>query len=107
MVSTTADVMRLKLPTDEMILQELLDGRNLAANMAAEIGRSRNYVNQRMPHLRDYGLVERVGPVQDLGLYELTDRGEAALQVIDRYDEVEDFEALVERELGESTNDGE
>lgn len=96
MATSFQEPMRLQLPTDKLILGALLEGRNLAANIAAEIDRSRNYINQRMGPLHDYGLVEKVGPIEGTGLYEITPKGGAAYLLADRYGEVDDFEALVE-----------
>ena len=96
MATSFQEPMRLQLPTDRLILGTLLDGRNLAANIAAEIDRSRNYINQRMGPLHDYGLVTKVGPVEGTGLYEITPKGGAAYLLADRYGKIEDFEALVE-----------
>ena len=55
------------------------------------------HVNTRLPHLADRGLVENVGPAEWSGLYELTERGEAALYYRDVYGEkeAEEFGGLV------------
>jgi predicted transcriptional regulator len=83
--------------TDFLILKKLQEGRNLAANIALEIDRSRNYVNGRMPYLLDYGLVEKVGPAEDTGLYELTEKGRLAYEHRDSYhDDSVDFEELLD-----------
>ncbi|MEE6210881.1 hypothetical protein U3A55_12050 [Salarchaeum sp. III] len=97
MPATLPEPMRLQMPTDRLILETLLEGRNLAANIAARIDRSRNYINQRMGQLTDYGLVDKVGPVEGTGLYELTPKGGAVLVLADQYDEADDFDALVEK----------
>jgi len=101
MATPTTDVMLLQLPTDRMILEELQAGRNLGANVAEEIGRHQKTVSGRLSQLDDYDLVHNIGR----GVYEITDRGEAALAVINQYHDVEDFEALVEEELA-SRNGG-
>lgn len=88
--------MRLKLPTDRMILEGLTDGRNVAVNIAAEIDRHRNYVNQRLPELEDHGLVEKIGPAENTGLYELTAKGWVTLTLIDDYEPGDEFERRVE-----------
>lgn len=97
--------MRLQLPTDRFLLTKLADGRNMAANLAAEIDRHSNYINQRLAHLADYGLVEKIGPAENTGLYELTPKGRAALAVIDQYAEVDDFDALVDEELARRSSE--
>lgn len=89
--------------TDFMILGKLREGRNLAANIAVEIDRSRKYVNGQMPYLLDYDLVERVGPVKDTGLYELTERGELAFEHQGKYhDDDVDFDAFLDEQLSNS-----
>lgn len=93
--------MRLSLPTDKLILQKLTEGRNVAANIAAEIDRSRNYINQRMGLLYDYDLVRKIGPLENSGLYELTEKGSVTLEYIDCYGEVDDFDALIEEKLAQ------
>lgn len=93
--------MRLAVPTDFAILEALSDGkRNNAANIAIEIDRNRSYINTRLPILADYGLVDRIGPAERSGLYEITERGQVALELRPEYnrDDV-DFEGLVEAEL--------
>ncbi|WP_324757140.1 phage repressor protein [Haloarcula montana] len=83
--------------TDFLILGVLTDGRNIPANIALDIDRARNYINQRMPYLLDYGLVEKIGPYEDSGLYELTDRGRVAYEHREHYhkDDV-DFDELLD-----------
>lgn len=94
--------MRLASPTDFEILEALSDGRrNNAVNLSHLIDKNRSYINTRLPLLTDYGLLRRVGPAPNSGLYEITDRGQAALALRDRYDEAEDFEALVAERVAE------
>lgn len=94
---------KLRQPTDFLILEALeRHGRNVAPNLAELIDKSRKNINTRLPVLNDYGLVRKIGPSNNSGLYEITEKGCVVLQVRDRYDEVEDFDALVERRL-EST----
>lgn len=88
---------KLRRPTDFLVLRALsVHGRNVATNLAELTGKSRKNINTRLPVLADYGLVVRVGPAEHSGLYEITDLGERALEHADRYDEVEDFERLLE-----------
>lgn len=93
--------MKLASPTDFDILESLSDGkRNTAANIAIEIDRDRAYINTRLPLLEDQGLVARIGPAPNSGLYEITSRGQAALKHRSAYqDGSQDFEALVESEI--------
>ncbi|ELY87525.1 hypothetical protein C483_16538 [Natrialba hulunbeirensis JCM 10989] len=89
--------MKLRQPTDFLILEALEDkGRNVATNLAAHTGKSRKNINTRLPVLEDYGLVEKIGPAERSGLYEITSMGKAALVYQDQYDEVDDFEELIE-----------
>lgn len=89
--------MKLRQPTDFLILEALEDkGRNVATNLAAHTGKSRKNINTRLPVLEDYGLVRKIGPAERSGLYEITSIGKAALVYRDQYDEVDDFESLIE-----------
>ncbi|WP_231990834.1 hypothetical protein [Natronobacterium gregoryi] len=93
---TKPEQMRLQLPSDKLVLEKLTEGRNLAANIASDVDRSRNYINQRMAQLHDYRLVRKVGPIEGTGLYEITPKGVATLRLIDEYDEGPEFEKRVE-----------
>ncbi|MFB6252116.1 MAG: winged helix-turn-helix transcriptional regulator [Halobellus sp.] len=87
--------MKLVEPTDFEILSALADGRrNNAVNLAHRLDKNRSYVNTRLPVLHDYGLIERVGPAPNSGLYEITDKGRAVLQHRDVYSR--DRETFVE-----------
>ncbi|WP_290819282.1 ArsR family transcriptional regulator [Halovivax sp.] len=89
--------MRLRRPTDFLLLEALAErGRNVAPNLTHHTGKSRKNINTRLPVLDDYGLVDKVGPAESSGLYELTELGEAALAHRDSYGQVDDFEALIE-----------
>lgn len=89
--------MRLRQPTDFLILEALqAQGRNVATNLAHHTDKSRKNINSRLPVLADYELVEKIGPAQRSGLYEITKKGRIALMYQDKYDEVEDFGALIE-----------
>ena len=95
-----SETVRLVRPTDFLILEALdEEGRNVAPNLEHHTGKSRKNINNRLPDLRDYGLVTKVGPSDNSGLYEITEKGRMALQLRDEYDEVEDFENLVEEHL--------
>jgi len=90
--------MRLVQPTDFEILHALSDGRrNTAANIAHMLEKNRGYVNTRLPVLADYRLLSRVGPAPNSGLYEITNRGRAALDNREVYGEPDvDFAALLD-----------
>jgi len=90
--------MKLRRPTDFLILEGLDDhGRNVATNLAHHTGKSRKNINTRLPVLADYGLVEKIGPAEQSGLYEITRKGRVALMYREQYDTVDDFEALLDR----------
>ena len=92
--------MRLTTPTDFEILEVLGNGkRNTAPNIAAELDRNSEYINTRLPELMDYGLLKKIGPASNSGLYEITDKGKVALELRESYDHAVDFDAKVESEL--------
>lgn len=86
-------------PIDFSILDRLTEGRNVAGNLYMELDSARPYVNERLGQLADYGLVRRIGPNENVGLYEITEMGRVALEHREEYKEVDDFEALIESEL--------
>jgi len=93
--------MKLVNPTDFEILEVLDDtGRNTAKNISVVLDKDRSYINSRLSRLADDELVRRVGPAENSGLYEPTDRGEV---VVDHWTSTEDptldFESLIEQEL--------
>ena len=93
--------MKLASPTDFDILESLSDGkRNTAANIAIDIDRDRAYINTRLPLLADHGLLERIGPAPNSGLYEITPKGRVVARHREAYhDDDTDLEALLESEL--------
>jgi DNA-binding HxlR family transcriptional regulator len=100
MATQHTTVVKLSRPADFDILQALDGtGRNVARNLQHHIDASRKHINNRLPQLEDYGLVKKIGPDEDSGLYEITEKGRVALKHRKKYDEVDDFEALVERKL--------
>jgi len=93
--------MKLAEPTDFEILNTLDErGRNTAQNISLILDKDRGYVNTRLPHLAEYGLVERVGPAANSGLYEITEKGSLVLEHRDEYGESrEEFLERIECEL--------
>lgn len=92
--------MQLVEPTDFEILAFLDEqGRNNAINIATGLDRDRSYVNTRLRALAEKGLVQRVGPAENSGLYELTATGHAAIEHRDQYP-ADDFDALLDRDAG-------
>jgi len=70
---------RLVEPTDFIILESLTDGeRNGAVNLAQELDMDRSYVNTRLSILADHKLLDRIGPAQNSGIYQITPLGVAA-----------------------------
>lgn len=53
--------------TDRAIVEILVEGRNVPANIAEEIGVTRQYIQQRLKRLSEHGFVENIGR----GVYEL------------------------------------
>lgn len=102
------ETVRLVWETDFLILEALKEhGRNVAPNLEKHTGKDRKNINNRLPDLQDYGLVEKIGPSKRSGLYELTELGETVLQLKPYYQDVEDFDALLEHfeETGEAPGD--
>ncbi|MFW5937768.1 MAG: ArsR family transcriptional regulator [Halanaeroarchaeum sp.] len=96
--------MKLTRPTDIEVLEALADGRrNTAANLAYHLDKDRSYINTRLPVLTDYGLLERVGPAPNSGLYEITTKGKLVVDHQEKLDDEDvDFDAFVEERLAES-----
>jgi len=68
-------------PTDFEILSYLAEtGRNNAVNIATALDQNREYMNTRLRRLASHECVERIGPADNSGLYEITEKGEAALE---------------------------
>lgn len=90
--------MKLVYPTDFEILKFLADqGRNNAVNIAVGLDRDRSYINTRLRTLADKDLIERIGPAERSGLYEITDRGAIAVEYEAAYREDRiDFAALID-----------
>ena len=88
--------MHLTIPTDFDILKILTEGRNVPSNLAARLEKSQGYISGQLPKLADQNLVRRIGPAERAGLYEITDRGEAALELRDEYADTDDFETLID-----------
>lgn len=95
--------MKLALPTDLEILEALSNGkRNTAANLSYELDKDRSYINTRLPVLADYGLLERVGPAPNSGLYEITEKGGLVAEHGEKYEDGDvDFDAFIEDRLEE------
>ena len=89
---------RLVQPTDFQLLAALADGqRDTAANLAVQLEKNRNYVNTRLPALADAGLIRRIGPSEQSGLYQITPRGVIAEQHRSMYEtDREQFETILD-----------
>ena len=96
-VNSEGNSLRLVRPTDFDILEAFnAHGRNVAPNISAHIDRDKGYINTRLPQLADYGLIRRIGPADNSGLYEITERGRATLELRDEYEDVDDFDAVID-----------
>lgn len=95
--------MRLTLPTDFDILRALSDEkRNNAINIASKLDRNRSYINTRLPVLADFGLLERVGPASNSGLYVITEKGKLVAEHQEAYeDDSIDFEIFIQDRLAD------
>lgn len=92
--------MDLDQPQDFRLLEALFSyGRNVAPNLARVADLDPDSIPERLDVLADAELVTKIGPADESGLYEITDRGRIALRLRDEYDEGEDFEALIDRHL--------
>ena len=56
--------------TDQAIIAELREGRNVPSNIADEIGRNQQYTRDRIARLEEHGVVRNVGR----GVYELVEQ---------------------------------
>lgn len=95
--------MKLVVPTDFEILEAMSDGRRQTApNLAEILDRESKYMNNRLAALAGHGLVEKAGPSERSGMYEITERGRVALEHRDEYshESTMDFTAMVDEELG-------
>jgi predicted transcriptional regulator len=103
MATMMNDRMLFQMQTDRLVLEDLSEnGRNLAANVADNVDLHRKTVSPRLRQLDDYGLVRDIGR----GVYEITDEGELALEVMESNPELSGDELgdLVEQEI-EGTED--
>lgn len=88
--------------TDWEILGALRGGRNVAANLALDLDRHRKTINKKLSYLLDYGLVAKIGPHEQSGLYEITAKGELAFAHREKYhDDSVDFEAFLGERIDE------
>ena len=101
MMAPANETMKLQLPSEKVILQELRDdGRHLPSTMANNIDFTKKHITRRLGHLEDYGLVDNLGG----GLYEITPLGKIALEYIDEYSHGSNdkFELMIRRKLDDS-----
>ena len=86
-------------PLDFSLLDELLEGRNVGGNLHMTLDVTRPYVNERLGIIAEYGLVKRIGPNENVGLYEITEKGKTVLEHQDVYEEIDDFDEFIESKL--------
>lgn len=90
-------VVKLKQPIDFRVLEAMSDGRrDKGANIAIRIDEDRMYVNNRLNDLAEYGLFEKIGPAENTGLYQITPKGVAAMELEDGYERGRKWEEAVE-----------
>lgn len=90
--------MELTQPEDFRILEALHSyGRNVGPNIATIADLETDFVIDRLGVLSDLELVSMIGPADESGLFEITDRGRVALRLRDEYGTVEDFETLIDQ----------
>jgi len=94
-------------PTDFEILSYLSEaGRNNAVNIAVALEQNREYMNTRLRRLASHECVERIGPAENSGLYEITEKGRAALDHRELLNDPDaDFGARVEAALADDAED--
>ena len=93
-------------PTDFDILRAMSDGkRQTATNLGATIDKDSRYMNNRLAELAGDGLVEKVGPAPNSGMYMVTPRGLAALDHRDEYNHetADEFGQLVTEKADQYT----
>lgn len=96
---TDSDDRAVKLirPTDFDVLEVFSDGeQDLGRNVAKTLDRDRSYINTRLAHLEGNHMLERIGPSENSGLYRITSRGLAALDLRDGYDSGREWEELID-----------
>lgn len=96
--------MTLSTPIDFEILDAMEDGtRQTAPNLAVLLEYDRGYVNNRLAALERGGFLRKVGPADNSGICEISERGKLALEYEDSYsrDTADTFRATLERQLSE------
>lgn len=93
--------MKLTAPTDFEILDTLEErGRNTGKNISLILEKDRSYINTELAQLASNGLVRRIGPAENSGLYEISERGEIVLDHWREHENTDvDFEALIRNQL--------
>lgn len=82
----TSTTVKLVVPTDFEIMAAMSDGkRQTAPNLAEIIGKKSRYMNNRLATLAGAGYVEKVGPSNSSGMYRITSKGLAAVELRDEY----------------------
>lgn len=78
--------MKLTDPTDYQILGTLEEhGRNTGQNLALLMDRDRSYLNAQLTKLAGAGLLRKIGPAKNSGLYEITEEGKQVYQYWETY----------------------
>lgn len=90
--------MRLISPTDYDILETLArTGRNTGKNLSVIMDRDRSYINTRLPELEGGGLIQKIGPAKNSGLYQITADGLLILEHREEAPEQPNHQELLRR----------
>ena len=91
-------MVELEQPTDFRILEALHSyGRNVGPNIARIADLEEDVVTDRLAVLSTAELVAMIGPADESGLFEITERGRISLRLREEYATTSDFEALIDR----------
>lgn len=90
------------MPTSFQVLRVLNDRkRQTAPNLAEILDKDSRYMSNQLNDLAGQGLVRRVGPSDNSKMFEITERGQIAIEYADEYShqEASEFGRLVNRVL--------
>lgn len=94
--------MKLVIPTSFQVLRVLNDRkRQTAPNLAEILGKDSRYMNNQLNDLAGQGLVRRVGPSENSKMFEITEKGQVAVEHAEEYSHhsATEFGLLVDRVL--------
>lgn len=94
--------MKLVMPTSFQVLRVLNDRkRQTAPNLAEILEKDSRYMNNQLNDLAGQGLVRRVGPSENSKMFEITEKGQVAVEHAEEYSHhsATEFGRLVDRIL--------